>query len=171
MRTFSANASDLSRSQLPTDEPVMPFANLRDGDWRRRNHGIEGATTGGAARAAPRTPSQPARSLQSQPWRATRPGPPAKAQRRSQNVTARDIELGQVRIPCGVAKTVLPDERTDIPIMLRGRELGACRGDPRYGPPERSGVIRVGKLAAWELLVAGDVLVLTIRGGGVVALE
>ncbi len=48
LRTFAANVSDDSRYRLRADEPVLPFANLRDGDWRRRNHGIAGATTGTA---------------------------------------------------------------------------------------------------------------------------
>jgi hypothetical protein len=68
-------------------------------------------------------------------------------------------------------KTVLPNDRADIAVVLRGRALGACRWDPRYGPPERSGVIGVGRAAARELLAAGDVLVLTVASDGVVGLD
>lgn len=85
-------------------------------------------------------------------------------------MTARDIEVGQVRIPRGATKAVLPIERTHIAVVLRGRELRGCRWDPRYGPPERSGVIRVGKAAARELLRVSDVLVVTVQPDGVVGL-
>jgi hypothetical protein len=81
---------------------------------------------------------------------------------RSQQVTAKDIDAGQIRIPRGATKTILPPERQDVLVLLRRREL-TCRWDPRYGPPERSGVIRVGKTAARELLRPGDVL--NVRAG------
>jgi hypothetical protein len=84
--------------------------------------------------------------------------------RRTQRVTAKDIEAGQVRIPRGATKTVFPRERRDIAMRLRGQEL-TCRWDPRYGPPERSGVIRVGKAAAADLLHRNDVLNVRVSGG------
>ena len=82
---------------------------------------------------------------------------------RTQRVTAKDIEAGQVRIPRG-AKVLLPRDRQDVTVLLRGREL-ASRWDPRHGPPERSGVIRVGRTAARELLKPGDVLTVSSRAG------
>jgi GIY-YIG catalytic domain-containing protein len=87
-------------------------------------------------------------------------------QRRTQRVTAKDVEVGQIRVPRGPTKSVFPRERQHISVRLRGREL-TCRWDPRYGPPERSGVIRVGKAAARELLDLEDVLAVRIRGGQV----
>lgn len=84
---------------------------------------------------------------------------------RSQNVTANDIEVGQVRIPIGATKTILPPARQDIVVVLRGRKL-TCRWDPRYGEKERSGVIRVGKAAAADPLSAGDVLAVTVAADG-----
>jgi hypothetical protein len=171
LRTFAANVSGDSRNRLPANEPVMPFANLRDGGWRRRNHGIAGATTGTAPKPRPTAPLEPARPERAEPRRVVSTRPPITPQHRSQNVTTRDIEVGQVRIPRGATKTVLPIERIDIAVVLRGRELGACRWDPRYGPPERSGVIRVGKAAARELLTAGDVLVLSVHVDGAVGLD
>ena len=171
LRTFAANVSEESRNRLPADEPVMPFANLRDGNWRRRNHGIAGATTGTTAKST-RTPSfEPGPPAPSAPRRTISTRPTTTPQHRSQNVTAADIEVGQVRIPRGATKTVLPSERIDIAVVLRGRELGPCRWDPRYGPPERSGVIRVGKSAARELLSAGDVLAVTVDPDGIVVLD
>jgi hypothetical protein len=56
-------------------------------------------------------------------------------------------------------------------VILRDRALGTCRWDPRYGPPERSGVIRAGKRAASELLAAGDVLTVTVNPEGIVGLD
>ncbi len=77
-------------------------------------------------------------------------------------MTESDIKAGQVRIPIGATKTILPQERQDISVLLVGREL-ACRWDPRYGEKERSGVIRLGRTAARELLHPGDVLAVSMR--------
>jgi hypothetical protein len=74
LRAFAANVSDDSRSRLATGEPVMPFANLRDGDWRRRNHGIAGATTGAMAKSTPTATSMPVRGAPSRPRRAASAG-------------------------------------------------------------------------------------------------
>lgn len=171
LRTFAANVSDDSRDRLPADEPVMPFANLRDGDWRRRSHGIAGATTGTVAKSTPTARSGPVPAAPSQRQRTVSARATTTPLHRSQNVTATDIKVGQVRIPRGATKMVLPSKRTDIAVVMRDRELGACRWDPRYGPPERSGVVRVGKAAAHELLAAGDVLVVTVTPDGVVGLD
>lgn len=46
LREFAAGVSARTRRCLPPGDPVMPFANLRDGDWRRKNHGLTGATAG-----------------------------------------------------------------------------------------------------------------------------
>jgi hypothetical protein len=94
------------------------------------------------------------------------PGATVTPHHRSQRVTAKDIESGQVRIPRGATKTILPRERQNITVRLRGRHL-TSRWDPRYGPPERSGVIRVGKAPARELLLPGDVLAVRVRAGRV----
>jgi hypothetical protein len=183
MRTFAAAVSDTSRAALPAGEPVMPFANLRDGDWRRRGHGISGATTrtsasgghraklaaAGSARPARAAPA-PTSATAAPASRAGSSQPAITPHYRSQNITAKDIEVGQVRIPRGATKTILPYDRQDVTVVLRGRDLGERRWDPRYGPPERSGVVRVGKDAARELLTAGDVLAVTVDAAGVVSL-
>jgi hypothetical protein len=85
---------------------------------------------------------------------------------RSRTLTATDIAVGQVRIPIAATKRLLPPSRQDISIVLRGRGL-TCRWDPRYGVKERSGVIRIGKAGAVQLLGAGDALALTVRDGTV----
>ncbi len=148
----------------------MPFANLRDGDWRRRGHGITGATS-----ATARSASSPgARRRKRSPPAKPKPTAPSAApeagltpQLHSQKLTANDIKTGQVRIPRGATKAVLPNERQDISVRLRGRNL-ISRWDPRYGPPERSGVIRVGKRPAPDLLDLGEVLTVRVRTGTVV---
>ena len=122
LRAFAANVSAVSRDRLPAGEPAMPFANLRDGRWRRRAHGIRGATGAAAKRAdpkpdAPRSAAAPARVV-------------GTTSRRSQKVTAKDIEAGQVRIP-GETKSLLPSERQDITVRLHGQHL-TCRWDPRH---------------------------------------
>lgn len=43
LRAFAANVSPATQRRLPPG-PIMPFANLRDGDWQRKLHGIKGAT-------------------------------------------------------------------------------------------------------------------------------
>jgi hypothetical protein len=45
LRAFASRVSPRSREALPSGDPVMPFANLRDGDYRRRRHHIQGETT------------------------------------------------------------------------------------------------------------------------------
>lgn len=80
------------------------------------------------------------------------------------------MEVGQVRLPIGASKSILPLARQDIVVVLRGRKL-TCRWDPRYGERERSGVIRVGKAAAAALLAPGDVLAVVVAPDGSVDLD
>jgi hypothetical protein len=186
---FAAQVSPTTRERLRDPVRVMPFANLEFPKGNAKAHGIRGAR-------APRAPRQPIRSLRladgeslseeaarlaadpadlaesrrvrentdavAAPWPADEP----IADHRSQNVTANDIAVGQVRIPMGATKRLLPRNRQDIAVVLRGREL-SCRWDPRYGVKERSGVIRVGKAAATALLAEGDVLMVSVREGAV----
>lgn len=162
LRTFASCVSEASLARWPAGDPVMPFANLRDADWALRNHRIRGATAG-VEKAGPSVPTSRRRGpvsapLPESPSPASEAAGPAGSQSpdRSQKVTAKDIEAGQVRVP-RVSKAVFPCDRGDITVRIRGLEL-TCRWDPRSGPPERSGVIRIGKAAAAELLATGDVL-------------
>jgi len=105
--------------------------------------------------------------------RASRPATPATPTQTfasgyvTTNVTAQDIEAGQVRIPIGPTKRLLPLDRGDIEVVLRGRRL-TCRWDPRFGADrERFGLIRVGRATATELLTAGDVLQVAVEGSTV----
>jgi hypothetical protein len=170
LRAFAAGVSNETRSCLPAGDPVMPFANLRDGDWRRRRHGITGATT--AATSAPKKTNPAARPLSPALVSGAGRDSPSVASplHPSQKVTANDIAVGQVRIPRGASKAILPAERGYLAVSLRGRVVTA-RWDPRFGPPERSGVIRVGKAAAHDLLRPGQVLAVAVDANGVVSLD
>lgn len=166
LRTFATGASESSLTNWPAGEPVMPFANLRDADWRLRNHSIRGATPG-AVRKGSLPVSRRRGPVDSRSPKAARPTGDSdgrvQSPQRSQTVTAKDIEAGQVRVP-RVGKAAFPSERRDVTVRLRGVEL-TCRWDPRSGPPERSGVIRIGKAAATRLLTTGDVLVIGTAEG------
>ena len=63
----------------------------------------------------------------------------------TQRITQTDIDHGRIRIPsAGSTKGLLPRERTEIEVVLKGRELGRVRYDPRLGPDrQRSGVISI----------------------------
>jgi hypothetical protein len=173
LRAFAAGVSPTSRAALPEGEPLMPFANLRDGRWRRRNHGITGATN--ASERSSATGSDTGARTPSTRLPATSPSQPSRAigvtpHHRSQRVTDKDIAAGQVRVPRGATKTILPSDRCDIAVRVRGSEL-SCRWDPRYGPPERSGLIRVGRAAARDLLRVDEVLAVSIAPDGAVVLQ
>jgi hypothetical protein len=113
---FATHASAKALTGLRHAVRVMPFANLEFPKGNPKNHGIRGARAprvkrgaSPAATAAPRTvaPALP----------ATLPGAPRATPTRTagvtrvhrlQNVTARDIARGQVCIPLGATKTILP---------------------------------------------------------------
>jgi hypothetical protein len=176
--SFADGVASETRSALHDPVRVMPFANLEFPKGNPKNHGIRGARAPKTARVAKDQPTTAATAPASA---ARAPGPartrsagaaPARttvvatSRHRSQNVTANDIAAGQVRIPIGATKRILPQTRQDISVVLRGRVL-TCRWDPRYGEKERSGVIRVGKAAAVELLAPGDVLAVSLADGEV----
>lgn len=164
---FAEHVSRKTRRRLRDPVRVMPYANLEFPKGNAKNHGIRGAR-------APKTPggrkSPPVRPATPSPSPASMATPAGSEQNRSQNVTAKDIEAGQIRIPIGPTKTILPPTRQEIVVVLLGREL-TCRWDPRYGEKERSGIIRVGKAASAELLSPGDVLAVTVAVDGSVDLR
>jgi hypothetical protein len=170
IRHFADHVSDATRKRLYDPVQVMPFANLEFPNGNSKNHGIRGARA--PRRSGPAQPAtgtrQAARSSPALSTLATSSTSAVGPHHPSQKVTSKDIEVGQVRIPIGPTKTMLPPARTDITVVLRGSELGPCRWDPRHGADtERSGVIRVGRAAARELLQAGDVLAVSADGGAI----
>ena len=161
---FAGAVSDATRERLHDGERVMPFANLEFPQGNAKAHGIRGARAPKRKSAVTtvRKPAKPPGSAS--PSRVSKTTP----HHRSQNVTAGDMKVGQVRIP-GTTKSILPLERCDVIVRLHDRQL-TCRWDPRCGPPERSGVTRVGKAAADELLQPGDVLAVAVTKDGTVVL-
>ena len=169
---FAEHVSKRTRARLRDPMRVMPYANLEFPKGNAKNHGIRGACapkTRGGRKSRPVRLATPAPSPAARARPRSAALPEVTARNRSQNVTAKDIEAGQVRVPIGPTKTILPPTRQEISVVLRGREL-TCRWDPRYGEKERSGVIRVGKAAAAELLSPGDVLAMTVAADGSVDL-
>jgi len=159
---FAKHVSESTRVGLHDSTRLMPFANLEFPKGNFKNHGIRGAR-------APRVRRESAATTTASRRRPPTAPPSVSPHYRSQNVTAKDIAVGQIRIP-GATKRLLPPTRQDITVVLRGRPL-TCRWDPRYGDKERSGVIRVGKAAAVDLLSPGDVLAVSTAADGSVALE
>jgi hypothetical protein len=176
IRHFADHASEKTRTRLHDPVRVMPFANLEFPKGNPKNHGIRGARAPKVKRGRMATPiagaapAGPATRLQTAPRVPASVDPSVTSHHRSQNVTAKDIEVGQVRIPIGATKTILPATRQEIVVVLRGHKL-TCRWDPRYGQKERSGVIRVGRRTAADLLSAGDVLAVTMGSDGSVGLD
>jgi hypothetical protein len=149
LRAFARAVSRESRAALLDDERVMPFANLRGHDDRIKDHHITGATGDLPIPAsATRRANAPARPASTRPTPAAASVGPQRTRwapdgRVSQRVTATDLAAGRIRLP-RPSKALLPDERADVRVALRGAELRA-RWDPRTGPPERSGVLAFGR--------------------------
>lgn len=158
LAAFAAEVSGSSRQALHDPDRVMPFANLEHPKGRRKRHGIEGAKEARHRQAArPRTAAK-AKAARPRAPASTSSSPLTTPHLRSQRVTAADLGRGQIRIPRGPSKALFPADRTDLTVNVRGVELSG-RWDPRLGPPERSGVMRVGKQLA-ELVGEDEVLAL-----------
>jgi len=82
------------------------------------------------------------------------------ARGRSQRVTGADIEAGRIRVPVTTeTKSLLPPERTQIDVILKGVRLRPCPYDPRFeGSDERSGVIAVDKDVLRDQVAENEVL-------------
>ena len=88
---------------------------------------------------------------------------------KTQRVTARDIEVGRIRVPIGDSKSAFPPNAQSIRLDLRGQAMES-RWDPRVGPDqERSGVLGVDK-AVLEELVHTDERLSIERDGDVIRL-
>jgi hypothetical protein len=164
LKAFAAGVSERSRARLHDPERLMPFANLEYPKGVRKRHGITGAKASRASRSSmPGSGSKSPRTSVPPPGAVERrsPGAQGTPYLRSQPVTAKDLERGQVRIPRGASKDVLPPTAQSIELDLRGEHL-TCRYNPRYGPPEKSGVIGVGKAKLKGLVRADEVLSLAV---------
>lgn len=95
---------------------------------------------------------------------------PLGASTRTQRVTGKDLERGQIRLPRD-AKRFFPSGKANVEIVIRGSRAVASY-DPRTGPDrERSAVLRLGKAALSQLVTENEVLVVRRGKGGVPQLE
>jgi hypothetical protein len=96
--------------------------------------------------------------------------PDVESSARTQRVTAKDIERGQIRLP-REAKRFFPAERGRVEILLRGKRVTATY-DPRTGPDrERSAVLRVSRKTLESAVDEGEVLAVMRGLGGVPQLD
>jgi hypothetical protein len=153
LNAFAERLSDETRSALYDAAQIMPFANLRDGQGRRKAQGIEGARAP-RVRRRQRDPSRSGSAPSSRIDVARTSSTPTSAGQ-TQRITAGDIQRGILRIPT-LAKGLFPLERAYVEIDLRG-ERASCRWDPRQGPDrERSGVLGVGIALARRHFAEGE---------------
>lgn len=134
-------------AKLVDPSSPLPFANLTFPHGRRKRHGMSGVKAPRAVgnrsvpgREAQRVVSLAARGTNTAAVRSQ----PDGRRRRTQNITAPDIEAGQVRIPA-VSKDVFPTERGDVEVLIAG-ESHIVRWDPRT-VGNRSGILRLGVAA------------------------
>ena len=170
---FIANTSPGARNQLHDAALPLPFANLQWGPGKRKNHGIIGVREPSTDRTGS-SASRPARPLPA-PTAARSPGPDLQREKRtsalphagpmrSQRITEKDIERGQLRFPAP-AKAAFPDSREDLLVQLRGLPA-AGRWDPRNGPDrQRSGLLRLGRQVLEGRVRSEEVLSVSVQHG------
>jgi hypothetical protein len=178
LKQFSGGVTKASLRLLLDPDRPFPFANLEWPPGVRKRHGIAGAraprSTGVAARPTPRTAPRSATAERKKMPAHT--GPPSRSapgeqssSLRSQQVTASDRDVGQIRVP-SVSKRAFPKEAATISVRVQGRDVMAG-WNPRVGPDrERSGALRVGRQVLTELVPLGTILVITPIAGGPVEL-
>ena len=168
LEAFAESLSDETLGALYDGTNVMPFANLEDGQGRRKAHGIKGARAPrvrGVRQHRPASVGAPTAEPIESP-RAGRPaaGPRALSPYYTQRVSVGDIRRGIIRIPRPV-KVLFPPKRAQVEIELRG-ERKSCRWDPRYGPDrERSGVLGIGTALTRRLITEGERLSILVENG------
>ena len=150
LESFRSSVSERARAALHDPERPLPFANLEYPPRIYKRHGIKGAK---AARARKQPPDRNQKTPAA-PGTGSSPGQHTP-QLITQRVTAADLRGGRIRIPRGASKDAFPSERGKIEVEIRG-EVMSCRWDPRYGPPERSGVLSVGKAVLAGLVDEGE---------------
>ena len=163
LTAFVADVSPASCAALHDGARVAPFANLRAGSGHIKQHGVTGAT--GESEPSGRTDGSPPGgpvpgrdSVAERPAAARKPLARATAagDTPTQRITAKDFGAGRIRLPAR-SKHLLPRERADVHVLLRGHRLRA-RWDPRMGRPERSGVLGFGRGTLNGLVEVDEVL-------------
>ena len=85
---------------------------------------------------------------------------------RTQRVTVKDIDAGQIRVPIDT-KALFPRDRSAVTVSIRGTRMTA-KWDPRNGPDRaRSGVVRLGRGKLDRLLRDNEILDVTRSPAGV----
>ncbi len=167
LSAFCSSVSVTTRRQLGDPDRPFPFANLEWPAGTRKRHGITGARGESTPRPSAAARDRAARAPAS-------PGPrrdrlPTSGLR-TQRMTTADLRAGRVRIPRGATKAALPQVRTILPLDLRGRRLEVSY-NPRFDPPpERSGVLSVGRGLLEELVDVDEVLSVRVEADGTVVL-
>lgn len=151
-----------SAAQLVDPTLPLPFANLEIPRGRRKRHGIRYACAPRIRRSA-----DDRRAMQAQPRSRV-----SVSGRQELPVTGNDIRQGQIRITAEPKQQLgLPTERAEVTVWLLGHEL-TCAWDPRIGADrERSGIIRVGRQQARDLLGVPLFLAVSRSADGSIVLE
>jgi len=157
---FMSEVSAQALRGHPDPELPIPFANLEvcEGSHRRRRkHGIRNARgpieRGRDFASTSREDVGAEQGKAAASNRASAPKVMGEVHR-TQRVTTRDLENGQIRIPAAT-KPVFPSERKRLEIVLRGRLLT----DVLYRPSTtRSGILGIGRTALNEAVKADEVL-------------
>jgi len=167
IKQFCTDVSSSSLKQLRDPAHPFPFANLEWPPGTRKGHGIRGAKAP-KVRRAPQPPFTVPSTSSVSPYSSsyTRPDETLAVRGRSvptQRVTEADLLAGRIRIPRG-SKSLLPGSKGTVEVDLRGVRLSGVRYDPSMGPPERSGVLRVGSSSLRAAVHPNETLRLATEG-------
>lgn len=139
IEAFCGSVSQGSLSELRDPLHPFPFANLEWPRGTRKNHGIKGAKESLGSTVGLR--STPALRESDHSEVTAEPGMVRTG--RTQRITRADTQAGKIRIPRAY-KHLFPDFIASIDVELKGSRTNA-RYNPQMGPPERSGVLGIGK--------------------------
>jgi len=155
-RFVAGVAPDVARLLVDPSAP-LPFANLTFPAGRRKNHGIKGVKEPKQNTvqvhddsAAPDLDSMTSSAPFGEAALPTR----VAVVRPTQNVTAKDLAAGQLRLP-RASKSILPATKASIRVELGGDVYVASWTPNTDGDRERSGVIRVGRAVLGRYVAAG----------------
>ena len=165
LRDFNENVSEKSRSTLHDQNNAIPFANL---EWPQGNRKAHGLRKTHVARSG--VVSKDDKQMVTSP-RVPKVSQGIPDDYRTQKVTAKDINRGEVRIPStntAETKKLFPLDKSEVSLIFRGKRKH-CSWDPQMGPDrQRSGVLRVGKSMLRDLVKADEVLEVSRDGADIV---
>ena len=178
---FCSNVSDKAKRDLKDPAHPFPFANL---EWPtgaqkiRKAHRLASATEprvrSPMSKAPAVTLTSGADDVVPSPTPIDQATPPSQGERgsyRTQRVTPKDRELGQIRIP-RIGKSLFPASRSTVNVVLRGQLLKAIIWDPQMRrDKERSGILRVEKAILRDLICDDEVLTVTALDDYTISIE